>query len=405
MMNNTTTIFRLKGAVQNYDWGGFTFLPELLNLPNDGKKPFAEYWLGAHSKSPATVMMEKNETAALDIFIQQNPGARLGDIIYERFGRLPYLLKVLDVKDMLSIQVHPSKQSAEQKFEEENNKGIPLHAAERNYKDNNHKPELLSPLGEVYLLHGFKERVSLARLLKEIPELNFLEKDFKQDDYRSLYTRVMTMPQEEVNDRLLSLLNRIIPLYAAGQLEKSSEHFWASRAALTFNKNGNIDRGIFSVYFFNVVKVAPGEGLFQDAGLPHAYLEGHTMEIMANSDNVLRGGLTPKHIDVKELLAHVRFKPTVPNITRGIDNGAGEEIFITPAADFQLSRILLTAGKTITIDTLTADIYFIYKGEVNAATEGEKIDLRQGEALLAIPAAKLKLTATGSAIVFRATAL
>ncbi|MEP7258716.1 MAG: mannose-6-phosphate isomerase, class I [Flavitalea sp.] len=403
-MNNSTTIFRLNGAVQNYDWGGFTFLPALLNLTNEGKKPFAEYWLGAHSKSPGSVMLAGNKTETLDVFIQENALSRLGEKVYERFGRLPYLLKVLDVKDMLSIQVHPSKQSAEKKFEEENNKSIPLQAAERNYKDNNHKPELLSPLGEVYLLHGFKEPVSLARLLKEIPELNFLSEDFKQGDYRSLYTRVMIMPQEEVNERLAPLLGRIITLYTDGQLTKSSEHFWAARAAITFNKNGNIDRGIFSVYFFNVVKVVPGEGLFQDAGLPHAYLEGHTMEIMANSDNVLRGGLTPKHIDVKELLEHVRFEPTVPNITRGVNNGLVEEVFITPAADFQLSRILLTGGKTITINTLTADIYFVYQGAVKVVSGEEEIDLSQGQSLLAIPAARLKLSAAGSAIVFRATA-
>ncbi len=127
----------------------------------------------------------------------------------------------------------------------------------------------------------------------------------------------MTMSQEEVNNKLSGLLSRIIPEYNAGKYTKDDEHFWAARAALTFNKDNNIDRGIFSIYLFNIVKMVYGQALFQAAGLPHAYLEGHTMEIMANSDNVLRGGLTPKHIDVKELLEHIVFEETVPNVIAG----------------------------------------------------------------------------------------
>src|SRR5690606_4542723 len=149
---------------------------------------------------------------------------------------------------------------------------------------------------------------------------------------------------ERVNAILAPLLQRILPLSEAGSLTKDDEHFWAARAALHFNTAGNADRGIFSIYFFNLVKMAPGEALFQDAGLPHAYLEGQTMEIMANSDHVLRGGLTSKHIDVPELLAHVNFRPTVPEVIRGNTRGTNEEVFVTPAADFQMSRIVVKPG-------------------------------------------------------------
>jgi mannose-6-phosphate isomerase len=264
-MENSNKIFKIKGLIKRYDWGGKTFLSQLLNIPNPAKEPFAEYWMGAN----------------------------LG----EQFEKVPYLMKVLDVEKMLSIQVHPSREVARIKFREENEKGIPLSAPNRNYKDENHKPELLSPLSAFYLLHGFKSPAAMENILKELKALNFLTDAFKGSNYKGLYTRVMTMPQEEVNARLQPLLEEIVPRYKAGEYNKEQEDFWAARAALTFTAQGNIDRGIFSIYLFNVVKMHPGQALFQDAGLPHAYLEGQTMEIMANSDNVLRGGLTPKHID------------------------------------------------------------------------------------------------------------
>ena len=418
-MDNTNKLFRLKGRVQHYDWGGFSFLPELLMLPNLDKKPFAEYWLGAHEKSPSIVVEENKADQNLDVFINQDPEERLGAPAYQRFGRLPYLLKVLDVRDMLSIQVHPTKQAAEQKFEEENHKGIPLSAAHRNYKDNNHKPELLSPLGDMYLLHGFKEPGLLRSVLQKEPALSFLLDDFKEGDYRSLYARVMTMPQEEVNERLRPLLDRIVPLYHAGSLTKDQEVFWAARAAITFNKGSDIDRGIYSVFFFNLVKLTEGEALFQDAGLPHAYLEGQTIEIMANSDNVLRGGLTPKHVDVKELMEHIRFVATRPNIIhqdilpglpdaavllqREMPDAATEQVFVSPAPDFRLSRIHFYKGQSFSASANTAEIYFVYKGEFLATGEGRELSLHRGEALLSLAGNPLRLLASSEAIVFRAS--
>src|SRR5690606_9250030 len=118
--------------------------------------------------------------------------------------------KVLDVAQMLSIQVHPSKELAELKFEEENRRGISLDAPNRNYKDRNHKPELFSPLSEFFLLHGFKPEKEMNELLDKVAELNFLKEDFEKGGYRSLYARVMRMPQQEVNTRLAGLLARII---------------------------------------------------------------------------------------------------------------------------------------------------------------------------------------------------
>ncbi len=263
----------------------------------------------------------------------------LGAYTAGRFGRLPYLLKILDVKDMLSIQVHPSKSYAEQAFLEENKKGIPLNAPDRNYKDDNHKPELMVALSDFWLLHGFKPAALMKRTLQQIPELRFLGPIFDKDGYQGLYKTVMEMEQLDVNAVLQPLLDRILPAYRDGRLSKDREDFWAARAALTFNETGRIDRGIFSVYLFNLVNLRPGEAIFQDAGLPHAYLEGQNVEIMANSDNVLRGGLTPKHIDVPELLKNIRFEATEPNIILGKSVDGPIAVFQTPAPDFELSRI------------------------------------------------------------------
>jgi mannose-6-phosphate isomerase len=167
--------------------------------------------------------------------------------------------------------------------------------------------------------------------------------------------------------------------------------------------NGNTDRGIFSIYLFNLVIMRAGQALFQDAGLPHAYLEGYTMEIMANSDNVLRGGLTPKHIDVDELLQHVKYEPTVPNVITGHSSGTLEEIYVTPAADFQLSRITIKKQEGIAVPARKTDIYFVYKGNVDATADEQKEHFAPGDAFLAVPGAVVHFGSDEEAIVYRAT--
>jgi mannose-6-phosphate isomerase len=370
-MQISDKIIKVHGVFKHYDWGGKTFLPSLMNRSNEEGKPFAEYWLGSD--------------------------------LHELAGKLPYLFKVQDVEKMLSIQVHPSKAVAKKKFEEENKKGIPVDAPHRNYKDDNHKPELFSPLGDFYLLHGFKPREELIATLNKTPELNFLNEAFANGDYKKLYATVMTMPQEEVNRMLAPLTARVIPLYKEGKLSKENEDFWAARAALTFPSGNDIDRGIFSIYLFNLVKMSEGEALFQDAGLPHAYLEGHTMEIMANSDNVLRGGLTPKHIDVPELLENVRYEPTVPNRIKGTTFDTHEEVFNTPAEDFQLSRIVIKPNQGISLHATHPDVYFVYKGTGTAQADELKVDFRSGDSLLVLPGTAVHFNTPNEAVLYRAT--
>jgi mannose-6-phosphate isomerase len=397
-MKKDRKVFRLQGKVQHYAWGGSAYLPKLLNQANPDGRPFAEYWMGGHDSAPADL-----EGTELNELIRRDPPAMLGGYTAERFGRLPYLLKILDVKDMLSIQVHPTKKNAELEFAAENKRGVARDAADRNYKDDNHKPELMVALSEFWLLHGFKPAENLLETLVSVPELAFLAPLFGKKGYQELYKRVMEMPQDEVNQVLQPLLDRILPAYREGGLRKQDEDFWAARAALTYDLPGKLDRGIFSIYFFNLLNLHPGEAIFQDAGLPHAYLEGQNVEIMANSDNVLRGGLTPKHVDVPELLKHIRFEETNPRIVPE-EYGPGRiAVFHTPAPDFELSRISLLKGEILTIRTHSAEIFIVIEGRTGVIeVGGEPFGRKAGDAFLAFHQAKFELNAQEDTVIYRA---
>lgn len=396
-------IAQLKGTVKHYDWGGFSFIPSLLNTTNDAKIPFAEYWLGVHPQADCTVRLSNGETRLLrDYFTTCSPTA-LGDYVARRFETLPYLLKALDVKDMLSIQVHPSKANAVIDFLEENKMGISLDSPKRNYKDDNHKPELMVAMGDFWLLHGFKPEEELRRTLKSVPELASLLPVFEQSGYTGLYKTVMELPQEKVNAQLKPLLDRIIPLYNAGKLNKSQADYWAAKGSLTFSQPGKTDRGIFSVYLFNLVELHRGEAIFQDAGVPHAYLEGQNIEIMASSDNVLRGGLTNKHIDVPQLLKHVKCEATNPRVFKGEKAGT-EHIYKTPAPDFELCSFMLHPGDAVSFIPHTAEILLLVDGKTEVANKESKIILEKGQpSAIVLPGNEVRLMATEPSWVFKAT--
>lgn len=397
-MNNKNTLFRLNGKVQHYLWGGSSFIPQLLNIPNSNGQPFAEYWLGAHDNFPSEL---KDDGKKLNEYIDENPSV-LGEKARLQFGRLPYLLKVLDVKDMLSIQVHPSKEAAAIEFEKENKKGISLTASNRNYKDNNHKPELMVALSDFWLLHGFRAGQDMISSISGVDEFSFMLPLFEEGGYQKLYKTLMEMDQQKVNEILQRLLERIIPKYEKNILNKNDANFWAARAALTFNEPGKADRGIFSVYLLNLVHLKPGEAIFQDAGILHAYLEGQNMEIMANSDNVLRGGLTPKHIDVDELMKHVTFAAVTPHIIRGTRINEVEEAYVSPAPDFQLNRLLISKGNSASIRASTTEVFIVMEGRIEIKEDGNSLMLKRGEAAVAFAGAALNLTAIENSIVYRA---
>jgi mannose-6-phosphate isomerase len=405
MPHYTARVSKLKGVIRSYDWGGTEFLSKLLSHPNPQGKPMAEYWLGAHEMDAAVVFTPDGEVRLND-YVAGNKQLVLGKTIARKFGRLPYLLKILDVTNMLSIQVHPTKHEAEIEFARENKQKIALNAPNRNYKDDNHKPELAVALTEFWLLHGFKPVDKLTATLESISELRGLVEIFSATGYDQLYKTVMEMPQQSVNQLLQPLLDRIVPLYTAGQLKKTDENFWAARAALIFSRNGPngqrpIDRGIFSIYFFNLLHLRKAEGLLQDAGVPHAYLEGQNVEIMANSDNVLRGGLTNKHIDVKELMKHIKFEETVPHVIVPEKINKYEELYRTGAPDFKLSRFVLKKNDACTFESTSGEILLVVEGSVLISLE-DQLSLKQGEAAFVISHQQVSLKCLADAEVYRA---
>jgi mannose-6-phosphate isomerase len=369
------SLFKIKGVVQHYSWGGYEFIPALLGIDNAGQQPFAEYWLGAHPNHPSTI---EGTEVSLSELIREQPGKVLGTSVSKHFSSLPFLFKILDVRQMLSIQVHPSKESAIKEFALENEKGIPVNAPHRNYKDENHKPELMVALGDFWLLHGFKNEIRLKEILQAKPEFHFLLSIFGENNYKTLYEAVMTMEQEKVDAILSPLLQPVLPMYESGQLQKSSEDFWAARAVSTFCKDGHYDRGIFSIYFFNLIHLKKGQGIFQPQGMPHAYLEGQNVEVMANSDNVLRAGLTDKHIDVKELLKHVDFKATIPAVLPAENDFA--VTYNSPAQEFELHAYQFKGQKEI-ISSQSPEIWFLLSGTARVTAKDETIEMKRGEAV------------------------
>lgn len=357
-----SSIYLVKGVVKHYDWGGHHFLPALLNV-EDTQQPFAEYWMGTHPQGVSQLENEDGSSFSLK----------------DKLNNLTFLLKVLDVKDMLSIQVHPTKAAAKIEYERENREGIDLSAPTRNYKDDNHKPELMVALSSFWLLHGFKVEQQLKETLETVSEFASLLPVWEKGGNEALYKHVMNLSQQETDQLLLPLLDRLSNQYQKGALPKSSPDFWAARAGEMYCKNGHADRGIFSIYFFNLVHVNPGEAVFQDAGIPHAYLEGQNVEIMANSDNVLRGGLTSKHVDVSELMKHTRCEGIVPQLLLPQKKDEPVKWFETPVSDFRLGVLHLEGGLKKELK-LGQPCFVLSLGGTVELTSGKiQVTLKQGQ--------------------------
>jgi mannose-6-phosphate isomerase len=392
------TAYKLQGIHRHYEWGGSAFIPQLMHVDNKIGKPFAEYWMGAHPSAPALV-----ETAdgskALDQMIQEKKVAFLGPKTAAQFGTLPYLFKILDVEKMLSIQVHPSKENAEKGFLKEQEAGVPIDATNRNYKDQNHKPEVMVALSDFWLLHGFMPAIALKERLSSLTPLQTLLPVFGQDDYAGLYSYFMHLDQEAADKILKPLLEIAVQEVAVGKVDKTHPHWWANKYYGGNVPASNIDKGILSIYILNIVNVPKYQGVFQGAGLLHAYLEGQNIELMANSDNVLRGGLTPKHIDIEELLDHVKFEPTNPNILKGDFTSSNEVQFPCPVPDFGLTKITLIPGETYTNETNSFEMFLVMQGDVQL----DGIDLKPGELAAVKAGAAYHIQQKGSetAVIFK----
>jgi mannose-6-phosphate isomerase len=401
-MNKLQTIYRLKGAVQHYAWGGTSFIPTLLDIRNANAEPYAEYWMGTHNRGVAKVVFDDGQERNLDLVIADNPPEYLGEPTAERFNnQLPFLLKILDVEKMLSIQAHPNKAEAEIGFAAENAAGIPIDAYNRNFKDDNHKPEMMVALTDFYLLHGFLFPEAIIKNLTQVPEFQSLQTAFKAQGLKPFYEGLMTMPQSEVDALLAPLANRLIPELESNAIEKITPEYWAAKALRDFRlPNGGYDRGVFSIFIMNIVYLQPGEGVYQGAGLLHAYLEGVNVELMANSDTVFRGGLTDKYVDPAVLVAHLDFTPIVPNILTRQALSDTESVFHTPSPDFELRIIdLNNQEKHSETNTSAAAILIVMDGQF----EVEAYSAKSGDAFFIPAGTDYSLSCSKKGVIYQAT--
>ncbi|HFZ8993580.1 TPA: mannose-6-phosphate isomerase [Citrobacter freundii] len=365
---------KLINSVQNYAWGSKTALTELYGMANPTGQPMAELWMGAHPKSSSRVEVSEGQTLPLREMIEKDKAALLGDAVAGRFGELPFLFKVLCAAQPLSIQVHPNKENAEQGFAKENAAGIAIDAAERNYKDPNHKPELVFALTPFMAMNAFREFSEIVSLLQPVAGAHTAIAHFLQqpdaDSLSQLFTSLLNMQGEE-KSRALAILK--------ATLESQQGEPWETiRLISEFYPD---DSGLFSPLLLNVVKLNPGDAMFLFAETPHAYLKGVALEVMANSDNVLRAGLTPKYIDIPELIANVKFAPRPADtlLTTPVKNGA-ELDFPIPVDDFAFSLHDLSAQET-TIAQQSAAILFCVEGEAVLSAGGQTLTLKPGESV------------------------
>ncbi|KPI15903.1 mannose-6-phosphate isomerase, class I [Actinobacteria bacterium OK006] len=378
---------RLDNTVRPYAWGSTTAIPRLLGVEPTGE-PQAEMWMGAHPGAPS-----RTARGPLDEVIGEDPEKELGRAAVAKFGpRLPFLLKILAAGAPLSLQVHPNLEQAKEGYEDEELRGIPISAAHRNYKDANHKPELICALTEFDGLCGFRSPDETAELLAGLdvdslkPYVDLLHAHPEDAALREVLTAVLSADPDDMAHTVTETAA------ACARLGGS----YAPYADIAHHYPG--DPGVIAAMLLNYVQLQPGEALFLGAGVPHAYLNGLGVEIMANSDNVLRCGLTPKHVDVPELLRVVRFEASDPGVLRPEASPDGEEVYATPIDEFRLSRYALAEGAAP--HDLTRDnpqILLCTSGSVHA--DGNT--LAPGESVF-VPAGE-KAEVSGSGTIFRAT--
>ncbi|EEI7990613.1 mannose-6-phosphate isomerase [Salmonella enterica subsp. enterica] len=365
---------KLINSVQNYAWGSKTALTELYGIANPQQQPMAELWMGAHPKSSSRITTANGETVSLRDAIEKNKTAMLGEAVANRFGELPFLFKVLCAAQPLSIQVHPNKRNSEIGFAKENAAGIPMDAAERNYKDPNHKPELVFALTPFLAMNAFREFSDIVSLLQPVAGAHSAIAHFLQapnaERLSQLFASLLNMQGEE-KSRALAVLK-------AALNSQQGEPWQTIRVISEYYPD---DSGLFSPLLLNVVKLNPGEAMFLFAETPHAYLQGVALEVMANSDNVLRAGLTPKYIDIPELVANVKFepKPASELLTAPVKSGA-ELDFPIPVDDFAFSLHDLTLQET-SIGQHSAAILFCVEGEAVLRKDEQRLVLKPGESV------------------------
>lgn len=340
--------FRLENPVRNYAWGSYDGFSTFAGIPQDRDKPSAEYWMGAHPDSPSTIFLPDGGKMSLLSYIAAEPRAGLGERLCSAFSSLPFLFKVLSASMPLSLQVHPGRNAAEEGFAREEAAGIPHHAPDRSYKDPNHKPELAVGLSPFSALCGFRSAAETAILLG--PELAGMFSFSVQDPEASFRRLIERLPG--LRDKERQHLEQLA-LARADELEAGGEPaaILAGDTLRYCYRHYPHDPGALAAFFLQIHRLKPGDGLYIPAGVMHAYLEGTILEVMATSDNVIRCGLTPKHIDIEELLRIIDFK-AAPRVIRAEKDPEEPLIdrWTCPVREFSLARLRLEEGSQAGIE-------------------------------------------------------
>lgn len=391
----------LKNSIQEYAWGSKTAIPQLLGQAVPADKPRAELWMGAHPKAPSQVYCDGIWRSLLEL-IGENPQEILGKEVAARFSnQLPFLFKILAAAKPLSIQAHPNKAQARDGFVRENELGIPLDAVYRNYKDDNHKPEIICALTSFWALKGFRKIEEILTLLGKIhipslvESLSFLRDYPSSEGLKRFFSHLMTMDEEKQRN----IVQEAVTL--AGE-KTNGEPVWGWMIKLNEEYPGDI--GVLSPAFLNLVRLEPQQAMYLPAGELHAYLEGVGIELMANSDNVLRGGLTSKHIDVKELLAILSFSEAELNILRPKMVASGEAVYSTGTEEFVFSIIEVSEMAPFrSARKHTVEMMICTEGEamVTDLGDGEITRLTKGTSII-VPAAVEQYHIEGDATIYKA---
>ncbi len=392
----------LKNPVQKYAWGSRTVLQSLLDLPKPWEAPAAELWMGAHPKAPSMVEVDGRWRSLIDV-IAADPESVLGRYAAERFSnKLPFLFKVLAADRPLSIQVHPDMMQAREGFELENRLNIPLDAPNRNYRDASHKPENLCAVTPFEAMKGFRAPGDILNLMDRVffssppPELDLLREEPNIAGMKRFFSALISMDAA----RLPQVVKDAVQ--GAERIAGDDRAFYW---LLELNREYPGDVGVLSPLFLNLVGLSPGEAIYVPAGEPHAYLSGVGMEIMASSDNVLRGGLTPKHVDIPELLKIINFNAFPVQKQRPLPNDNFERIYKTPADEFQLSEIHLKGDGTFR-SPLKRSVEILICMEGNGMIEdserGRILPLSKGASVI-VPSAVPQYSVSGNITLYKGT--
>lgn len=393
----------LENRIRTYPWGSYTAIADLLGEKSPSDEPQAELWMGTHPSAPSLVR-QNNTSVPLTEFIRRNPEDILGKDVCKKFDhQLPFLFKILAVENPLSIQVHPDIHQARKGFESENHSGIPLDSARRNYKDKNHKPECICAVSDFQALNGFRSATVIADSMEKCGggilanEISILKKDPGPEGLKQFVRGLMMLSSHKKKEIIATV---------AGNTKNKMFEDPACQWIQHFHRiYGDDDIGVLSPLLLNFICLKPGQALFIFPGEPHAYLKGTGIELMANSDNVIRGGLTSKHTDIREFIRIADFRRHQTNILLPEKTGEGEWVYPAHAEEFLLSRIQV--GKEIVYQSRqdrSVEILICLEGSASILDikEDEKTVLKMGTSIL-IPSAVEKYTIQGEAVIYKAS--